>query len=427
MEECIFCFLTSMKQRKLKKLAQVQEEKFEDILEKYKDIFLKEFSISKTKTLCKKHKKIFRSYDILNAIKLISEEEIEKFFEEIITVYKNWISGEAFTSIKKLDEILSEKNLISEAEKNNFDINNKVFFRGRKAETNIFNCYDMFHIPYDKRYLVGNQRFSLSGYPLLYLNASIDGVIAELDITEENFNDYVFSAFHFNNAAKIYTLENPFKIFLLKEYNKKDNELRLEEDITEEILKNKMFKFILASICCFEKRVQHKKQEKLGKNIFYEEYVIPQALTQVLKLHSYDGVFYPSTRINKLEKGLFKDKIFNLAYFPKYQKRHYDDELYNSLDITTPISYENVKEISRKELDFKEIILNISKYKLSPENEKKFYQLIDIYVKREIEGINKIEKNIENIEEKSYHMDYILFNNFLLKNLLKISSIEGEK
>ena len=69
----------------------------------------------------------------------------------------------------------------------------------------------MFHIPYDKRYLVDNQRFGLSGYPLLYLNNSIDGIVKELDITEDNFNDFVFSSFYFNNKAIIYSLSNPFK------------------------------------------------------------------------------------------------------------------------------------------------------------------------------------------------------------------------
>lgn len=429
-EECIFCFLTSYKQKQLKKLAQIQEEKFEDILEKYKDIFTKEFSISIKKNICKKHERIFRSYDILKVIKTISVEEINGFFQEIIEIYKKWISGEAFTAIQRLDNLLKKEKLIllseEEFEKNKFYINNKVFFRGRKAEKRIFNCYDMFHIPYDKRYLVGNQRFSLSGYPLLYLNASIDGVVAELDISEETFDDYVFSAFHFNKPANVYTLENPFKAFFLKEYNKRDNELCLEEDITKDKIKNKMFKFILASICCFEKRIQHKKQEQLGKNVFYEEYVIPQALTQVLKLHNYDGVYYPSTRVNVLEKGLFRDETFNLAYFPKYQKRHYDDELYKTLDITVPISYENIKDILKEEIDFRELFFNIRASELSDEEQFKFYQLLEIYVKKLRKESENKEKKLENFKEKSYRMNEMLFNNFLLKNILQISSQKGE-
>lgn len=34
-----------------------------------------------------------------------------------------------------------------------------------------FTKDEMFHIPYDKRNLVGNQRYSLSGLPCLYLGA----------------------------------------------------------------------------------------------------------------------------------------------------------------------------------------------------------------------------------------------------------------
>lgn len=430
-EECIFCFLTSMKQKQLRKLAQIQEEKFENILEKYKGIFIKEFSISLNKALCSTHKKIFRSYDIVNVIKTISKQEIDDFFKEIIEIYKKWISGEAFTAIQRLDTLLKKENLIclteEEFEKNKFYINSKVFFRGRKAEKSIFNCYDMFHIPYDKRYLVGNQRFSLSGYPLLYLNASIDGVVAELDINDNNFDDYVFSAFHFNKQANVYTLENPFKNFFLKKYDKRNNKLYLEEEITKEKIKNKMYKFILASICCFEKRIQHKKQEQLGRNIFYEEYVIPQALTQVLKLHNYDGVYYPSTRVNVLEKGLFRDETFNLAYFPKYRERHYDDELYANLDITVPISYENIQDIIKEKIDFKELLFNIKASELSTENQFKFFQLLDIFVKKLMREEENKEKKLENFNKKSYLMNEMLFNNFLLKSILQISSQKENK
>ena len=35
-----------------------------------------------------------------------------------------------------------------------------------------FSKDEMFHIPYEKRNLVGNQRFSLSGLPCLYLGGS---------------------------------------------------------------------------------------------------------------------------------------------------------------------------------------------------------------------------------------------------------------
>ena len=34
---------------------------------------------------------------------------------------------------------------------------------------------EMYHIPFDKNYLVGNERFSITGFPTLYLSSSIYG------------------------------------------------------------------------------------------------------------------------------------------------------------------------------------------------------------------------------------------------------------
>lgn len=431
---CIFCFLTSERQKQLRKIAQLQADKFEDILEKYKEIFIRNFSISKSKKICNKHLSILNSYDINKNIKNITEDEIESFFNKIIEIYTKWISGEAYTSIEKLKTLMSSYSLLEEEE---LSITDKVFYRGRKAEERILNCYDMFHIPYDKRYLVGNQRFSLSGYPLLYLNASIDGVIAELDITEENFNEYVFSSFHFKEKSKIYSLANPFKDFLLKKYEKNSNNIYKEESISQKTIKRKLFKFILASICCFEKRIQHKAQEKKGINIFYEEYIIPQALTQVLKLFKYDGIFYPSTRIKEVENGLFSEKTFNLAYFPEYRQRHYDNVLYEKIDISTPISISNIEDLSDVGMNLNELIMSVDLSNFPVEKFDLYFTLFDIYVQNFNEYLNeknngknrknkKNKEDIDSFKRKSYNLNKNLLFNFLLKSILNISSSKGE-
>lgn len=48
------------------------------------------------------------------------------------------------------------------------------FFRLRSNNTyNLYEKKEMFHIPFEKRGIVGNQRYSMSGYPCLYLGSSI--------------------------------------------------------------------------------------------------------------------------------------------------------------------------------------------------------------------------------------------------------------
>lgn len=122
----------------------------------------------------------------------------------------------------------------------------------------------MFHIPYDKRYLVGNQRFSLSGFPLLYLSSSINGVKSELDIANTSFCDYSFSSFHFNKKSKIYSLDNPFRIYFEK--GKKNEEKGViigNYPVAMNILKEKLLKLILSSICLFEKEYPIKDKKKV--------------------------------------------------------------------------------------------------------------------------------------------------------------------
>ena len=59
--------------------------------------------------------------------------------------------------------------------------NNKLFH---------FSKDEMFHIPYDKRNLIGNQRFSISGTPCLYLGGSSYICWEELGRTELNSTNY---------------------------------------------------------------------------------------------------------------------------------------------------------------------------------------------------------------------------------------------
>lgn len=53
-----------------------------------------------------------------------------------------------------------------------------------------FSKDEMFHIPYEKRYLVGNQRFSLSGLPCLYLGGSSYICWEELGRKDLNSTNY---------------------------------------------------------------------------------------------------------------------------------------------------------------------------------------------------------------------------------------------
>lgn len=433
-KQCIFCFFSDKYQRKIMKHSQLQEEKFEDILDRYKKIFITELNvILNTTNPCSKHDKILNFQSIHSNIKNINNlsSKLVSFFEGIKKTYKLWISGETFSSIQNFEELLKENNLLEE---DNFSINEKIFFRGRNSLNKILNKYEMYHIPYDKRYLVGNQRFSLSGFPLLYLNSSLKGVSSELNIEKKDkYEKYAFSSFHFNRKSKIYSLDNPFRIYFEK-INNTDKVIK-EPSFSSEDLKKILLKLIIASVCLFEKRISHKNQEDNGMNIFYEEYIIPQALTQGLKKNSYDGIIYPSTRIKETENsGLFNISNFNLVYFPKYNEtRHYDSDLFETLDISipiTPLELNNIDiRIDNEFNSLEEIFSKIMVKDLIGEEDskqKKLDNMYTIYKNYKTKKIEDTEKN-NKIYSELYKIEKFFVYNFLLKNLLDIQeSIEKE-
>lgn len=84
-------------------------------------------------------------------------------------------------------------------------------YKARKSESNYpFSNDEMFHIPYDKRYKIGNQRFSISGMPCLYLGASSYVCWEELERTD--FTSCNFCGFTNISTIDIYDLVLPDKI-----------------------------------------------------------------------------------------------------------------------------------------------------------------------------------------------------------------------
>ena len=73
-----------------------------------------------------------------------------------------------------------------------------------------FTRDEMFHIPYDKRHLVGNQRFSLSGLPCLYLGGS--SYICWEELGRKDFSTTNFCGYSLKDDVKMFDFLLPVKI-----------------------------------------------------------------------------------------------------------------------------------------------------------------------------------------------------------------------
>lgn len=195
---------------------------------------------TRTKHILSKFKKyIANKYPAI----LNSSEEIETISSNISEVLTNYLKGDIIKSITLTENIFYD-NFVVKISKNT------VLFRGRSSETNFLYSKDkMFHIPFDKRYLVGNQRFSVSGLPCLYLGSSVYICWEELD--RADYQKCNFSA-----------------LCNLKEYSVLD--LSLPEKIETLSDVRKIAIIIACSLKCDK------------THFFRQEYILPQNLLQVL-------------------------------------------------------------------------------------------------------------------------------------------------
>lgn len=153
---------------------------------------------------------------------------------------------------------------------------NSFWFRARKPNLETRFCReDLFHVPFRKRGIVGSERFSLLGYPCLYLGKTLKCVDAETG----GSGIKAVSCFKTNQKIRV------FDFTFFSPDHKTDNTARLIDNILSYPLK------IAASI-----------PSNAGKqrNEYIPEYIIPQLLLHcALKNRDgmkADGIMYTSTK-----------------------------------------------------------------------------------------------------------------------------------
>ncbi|QAA31334.1 hypothetical protein [Clostridium manihotivorum] len=409
--DCIIDFLSDIKQKDLRRLAQNQSECYEDAIELYKELFISNFS--QIKDACSDEKCDIKSKcnELREIILGIENAEIIDFFDKMKLVYINWIDAKIKDSLEVFTDIMNQYELWCFYDT---DIKKEIFFKGR-IEKNILTRWEMFHIPFNKRYLIKNQRYSLTGQPIIYLGKSIVDIIHELDISDENIGDLKISSIRIKEDLKVYDLRNNIYDLL----NKTEFLEVIGGEGIEKNYKQTFFKILLASICSFERKKEHKDYT------FCEEYVIPQILAQTLKNKEYDGIIYFSTKkfegvsfentkenISLTNKTKYKE---NVALFTNFNKDHvYDEVLYSKLDISSPIDLTKSQDFNINHLD--ETCKKIEFTK----NQKEINdsQVIVTIFKREFEGIKindskYIDKDMGKMH--IYHL-YCILNKILCKS-----------
>ena len=177
----------------------------------------------------------------------------------------------------------------------------------------------MFHVPFENRGKIGNNRYSLSGYPCLYLGKSILDCWQEMNAPA--LSDCCISAFRFKSTMKV--LDFRLRVVNTNDLNDYLQTLPL---------------IIACSIPVPARNVN---------DIFHPEYIFPQFIMHgIVKgilnhIVDIDGIIYTSTKYNSQVK--FKVDLFDNLAIPvkKILKKGVCSHLKNNIKLTAPKCYEH--------------------------------------------------------------------------------------
>ncbi len=239
----------------------------------------------------------------------------EEFTRGIIQTIELYFDGQPANAYKKFEDTISfrtgkYKKILNVSA---FELKEN-FYRIRKKEENFaMNSYEMFHIPFDQRGKVSTQRYSIPGFPSLYLAKTL--YVAWEELNRPSLND--FQAVRLVSKKKINFLD------LTTSDWGKDN------------LNKTAYKYLMTwpLIAACSIKVNN------PNDTFKPEYIIPQLLLQwVRNTGEIDGIKYSSTHIEK--NGLFgKDELYNIVLPVKENKDEgYCKHLVGLFEITETIS-----------------------------------------------------------------------------------------
>lgn len=190
------------------------------------------------------------------------------------------------------------------------------WYRLRKNETNYFENFtknEMFHVPFQLRNTITTKRYSIPGYPCLYLSSST--YLCWVELNKPDINKVTASRFKSKNGITLLNLSKP-------DLNKANSEEKLDYFM--------IFPLLLA--CSIKVNNDF--------DIFKPEYIFPQFLLEYVKTENeLDGIKYESTKLNN-------DLIEHLEHYnivmpvKKTENEGYCNELLNYFEISIPIDFQ---------------------------------------------------------------------------------------
>lgn len=213
------------------------------------------------------------------------QKKLIKGLKKALDLYFDGKPSDSYIELNKtLNQRLSKYTSLLKFEKHNI---NSDFFRIRfKKDNYVFSKEELFHIPFELRGKVSTQRFSIPGFPSLYLSNNIYTCWEEL----KRPNIYEFNAVRLSNSEEIKFLD-----LVPPKLDKKN--LRTVEN----------YKYLMSWPIIISCSIKVKN----SSDGFKPEYILPQLLLQwVRNEESTIGIKYWSTNVN-VNPTSSVDKFYN--------------------------------------------------------------------------------------------------------------------
>lgn len=264
---------------------------------------------------------IFPNNTQRNWEKLITH--ISKLSESLKDSVKEYYSGSISTSFTKIKNWMEgcrgNEGLLKTSIRKYSITNGTDLYRIRTNEKNKhFNPNEMFHIPYNKRGNIRTQRYSIPGYPCLYLSSTIYGCWEEM--RKPSLASFKVSRIRNIEEIDLFDLRIPSTSHIV-------------QDDYIKILR--IFPLIIA---CSIKVIN-------TDDTFKPEYIIPQIVLQIIiknrKTSGINGVIYSSTQKN-IEFSFNEEYLLNNIAIPVFENKPSGlcAILSEKFNITKPTSYE---------------------------------------------------------------------------------------
>jgi hypothetical protein len=283
-----------------------------------------------------------------------SLEEIRKLSAQIVSAVKRYLQGYphlAYGEIEKSLESVNIDKLITKlsgfamiSPGSSFDpflectLHPPLYrMRSDRTSSGTFSRKDIFHVPFEDRRLVRNQRYSIAGLPCLYLGSST--WISWEELGRPDLDSVFVSRFRFAEETSVLDFQFPpllawrvFKYAL--DQTRSSNQL----PSSTELRNHYGDEFVASYIVCWPLIAACSIIVDSRDGSFFPQYIVPQLLLQwVTKGQVVDGIRYFSTRTAPLDTFAHVNCVFPAREISHSGQCSY---LKRKFHLTAPISWE---------------------------------------------------------------------------------------